>query len=164
MTAISVAIHDTATCQVTQSSAHVFYDAQVLFIADEHSNNIFMMNIETHGFTASATILSQLKYPRQTFGIAFLDKYIYVSSSDPVSGGILCYECDGDQKIFCLSIASSSQTLKNGSPECNKPYGLVFLPSKPAPRTLFSLVEQPDGAMMNTISSKHMQSMMAQFH
>lgn len=146
---ISIAIHDTPTCQVKQPSAHVFYAAQVLFIADEHSNNIFMMNIETHGFTASATILSQLKCPKQTFGIAVLDiiKYIYISSSDPVSGGILCFEYDGDEKIFCLSSASSSQILKNGSPECNKPYSLAFLPSTPAPRTLFSLVEQADGAL-----------------
>ena len=46
MTVISGAIHDTPTCQVKQPTA-------------------LMMNIETNGITVSATILSQIKCPKQ---------------------------------------------------------------------------------------------------
>ena len=136
-TVISVAIHDTPTCQVKQPSALVFNDAQILFVADEHSNTIFMMNIETNGITVSATILSQIKCPKQTFGIAVLDNYIYISSSDPVSGGIFCYEYDGDLSVQYLIQSDTKKWISRMYQSTR--FG-IFCLLRQIPRTLFSVI------------------------
>ena len=60
-------------------------------------------------------------------GIAPSDNHVYISSSDPVSGGILCYEYDRDQQHLLQTPSSPKLVLKNGTPECSKAHGLAIM-------------------------------------
>ena len=127
--AVPIRVHNTLAGSIKKPTALEFNRDHALFVADEVSHAIFQMNVESNGITITASIISKVDCPSQTYGIAPLDDHVYISSSNQLSGGIISFEYDRDQQRFPQSRSSPKLLLKNGTPECTKAHGLAVMPS-----------------------------------
>lgn len=62
-------------CVIKKPTALEF-DRDHLFVADEVLHAIFQMNVESNGITITASILSKVNCPSQTYGIALMDDQV----------------------------------------------------------------------------------------
>ena len=127
--AVPIRVHNTLAGSIKKPTALEFNRDHVLFVADEVSHALFQLNVESNGITITASIISKVDCPSQTYGIAPLDDHVYISSSNQLSGGIISFEDDRDQQRFPQSRSSPKLLLQNGTPECTKAHGLAVMPS-----------------------------------
>ena len=79
--AVPIRVHNTLAGSIKKPTALEFNRDHALFVADEVSHAIFQMNVESNGITITASIISKVDCPSQTYGIAQLDDHVYISSS-----------------------------------------------------------------------------------
>ena len=79
--AVPIRVHNTLAGSIKKPTALEFNRDHALFVADEVSHAIFQMNVESNGITITASIISKVDCPSQTYGIAPLDDHVYISSS-----------------------------------------------------------------------------------
>lgn len=75
MTAVPIYVQNGPECVIKKPTALEF-DRDHLFVADEVLHAIFQMNVESNGITITASILSKVNCPSQTYGIALMDDQV----------------------------------------------------------------------------------------
>lgn len=77
MTAVPIYVQNGPECVIKKPTALEFNRDHLLFVADEVLHAIFQMNVESNGITITASILSQVNCPSQTYGITLMIRFTY---------------------------------------------------------------------------------------